>query len=514
MKKIIGLLSSLKTAIFLICLLTLLAIIGTIIPQKLEAIDYIKAFPKLWFYILSLGFDDIYRSELFLGILFLLSASAIICVCFRWKSIQKKLFNKEEINIESIKKLPVSKKIAKINNTKQLESYKTTTLSDGATLAFKSSGKSALLGGLILHIGLVLVFIGGFIGLLFGIEMPIYGKAGEKIPIPSIEVIRIAYKADKLSRQARNIRQFNPQDPRLEEMRNEIEKLHKLYNEGIMKPEFKISFEKLWVEHYTNASGTNEGIKSWNAEIKFMDIASGSLFDTVSETKPQIIKVNEPVGYKNLNFYLANWNKNWKKIKLNIDYIPNIAGWENYNPSSDLFPQTVEVAVSEPFEVKSFPFSLVISHFLPNLKIMPDGTFFSASSELVNPAAIVVAFDKEANCRIGNTWAFSEKNASIFPHESKLPIKATLQNAEFDYECVIQMSYDPGKPLVWLGCFLFCLGMMFTFYVSYKEEWVIIHNDGTAFIALNSNRSPEVLKKDLISFEEKLLTDSGEENND
>ena len=79
---------------------------------------------------------------------------------------------------------------------------------------------------------MVLIFVGGFIGLLFGVEMPIYGKAGEKIPIPSIDIIRTAYKADKLSRQARTIRQFNPQDSRLDGMRKEIEKLHEIYSEG------------------------------------------------------------------------------------------------------------------------------------------------------------------------------------------------------------------------------------------------------------------------------------------
>ena len=169
-----------------------------------------------------------------------------------------------------------------------------------------------------------------------------------------------------------------------------------------------------------------------------------------------------------------------------------------------MFPQNVEVSVSEPFEIKTFPFSLVISHFLPDLKIKSDGSFFSASAELLNPAAIIVAFDKEANCRVGNSWAFSEKNADIFPHEPKLPLKFIIENAEYDYECVIQMAYDPGTPLVWIGCFLLCLGMMFTFYITYREEWIIINTDGSAFIALDSNRSANILVEELNLLEEKL----------
>ena len=510
MKKIIGLLASLKTAIFLICVLTLLAIIGTIIPQKLEAINYITGFPKTWQYILSLGFDDMYRSSLFMGILFLLVFSAVICVYYRSKFVYKKLFNKSEKNKEEIQKLKVSKEISKVDSDYILNNYKILTSSDDTKIAFRSCGKPALLGGLILHVGLVLIFVGGFIGLLFGIEMPIYGKEGEKIPVPSIDVIRTAYKADKMSRQARTIRQFNPQDPRLEEMRKEIEKLHQVYSEGLMKPEFKVSFDKLWVENYVTASGTNNGVKSWNAEVRFMDVASGSLFNVTKESKPEVIRVNYPISYNGVNFYLASWNKNWKKIKLNISYIPNVEGWETFKPSPDLFPQTVEVAVSEPFEVKSFPFSLVVSHFLPDLRIKPDGTFFSASAELENPAAIVVAFDKEANCRVGNTWAFSEKNADIFPHEPKLPLKFVFESAESEYECVVQMTYDPGTPFVWLGCLLFCAGMMMTFYISYREEWIVLKSDGSAFIAIESNRPANMLTEELNKLEDRLTKKNNE----
>ena len=509
MKKIIGLLASLKTAIFLICVLTLLAIIGTIIPQKLEAINYIKAFPKTWQYILALGFDDLYRCSMFMTVLALLLASAVICVCIRSKKIYNKLLDKQEKAKEDILNLKTSKKIGKIN-LEALKNYRLTTLQDGSQIAFSSSGKPALIGGLMLHIGLVLIFVGGFIGLLFGVEMPIYSKAGEKIPIPSLEIIRTAYKADNLSRQARTIRQFNPQDPRLEGLRKEIERLHEIYSEGLMKPEFKVAFDKLWVENYTTASGTNNGVKSWNAEVRFMDVASGSLFNVVKESQPKVIKVNYPISYNGFNFYLASWKKTWKKIILNVSSLPNIEGWENFKPSPDLFPQRVEVAENEPFEVKGFPFSLVVSHFLPDLRINPDGSFFSASAELENPAAIVVAFDKEANCRVGNTWAFSEKNAGIFPHEPKLPLKFILENAEYDYECVIQMTYDPGTPFVWIGCIMLCLGMMFTFYITYLEEWIIINPDGSAFIAIDSNRAANLLSEGLTALENKLTKQESE----
>lgn len=518
MKVIIEFFASLKTAVFFICLLTLLAIIGTVIPQRLEALNYINGFPRTWQPILWLGFDDMYRSPMFIGVLFLLSASAIICVCIRWKSVHKKIFKRlENITLEEIYAFKASKKLEKVNlDDKKLNSYTSSTLNDGTKIAFKRSGTSALIGGLILHIGLVLVFAGGLLGLIFGVEMSINGKEGEKVPVPSLEVIRAAYKADNLSRKARHIRQFSPNNPELEQMRKEIEKLHQIYNDGLMHPEFKVAFDKLWVEHHTNASGTQESIKSWNASLRFIDVASGSLFTETKSTEAKVIKVNEPLSYKEFDFYLANWNKNWSKIQLTIDYIPNVKGWEDYKPEEGVFPQSVQVSISEPFTLKGFPYSLVVSQFFNDFKISKaSNQVFNSSSELNNPACIIVAFDSKASCEVGHTWAFGESNAEkfAFAHATaNLPLKIVFKDASFAYESTMQMSYDPGKPLVWFGCFLFCFGMMLTFYVEYREEWVIIKPGKSVFIALNSNRSSEILKKEIPAFEETLICASKEEN--
>lgn len=506
MKKIFGLLASLKTAIFLIMLLTLLAITGTLIPQRLEAINYIQAFPKGWQFILGMGFDDMYRSALFVGTLALLSISAVLCVFIRWKSISKKLFSRfKNATLSEIQAFEISKKLEKAPSDESLKNFEIGRFEDGPKVAFRSTGKAALLGGLILHAGLVLVFFGGLLGLIFGVEMSIAGKAGEKIPMPTLDVIRSAVKADSMSRQARHIRQFNPHDSRLETMREKIESLHQVYNNGIMHPEFKVAFDKLWMEHYNDENGNPQKVKSWNAELRFIEVASGTLFETAAETEPMKIQVNYPVTYKNYGFYLSSWNKNWKNLKMIVDYVPDVKGWEDYKPADGSFPQTLEVNLNEAFTIKDFQYSIVVNSFLPDLKIT-EGGFFNASQELKNPAAMIVAFDSQANREVGHTWCFSQDKSEIAAHVSNLPLKFTFQGADYEYEAILQVAYDPGKPLVWFGCILFCLGMMLSFYVSYREEWIIFNNDGTATIALNSNRPASLLKKELPDFENRLTT--------
>jgi hypothetical protein len=51
---------------------------------------------------------------------------------------------------------------------------------------------------------------------------------------------------------------------------------------------------------------------------------------------------------------------------------------------------------------------------------------------------------------------------------------------------------------------MLCLGMMFTFYVTYIEEWIIINPDGSAFIAVDSNRAANLLTEELTKLENKL----------
>ena len=507
MKSIKKFFSSLKTAIFLICLLTLLAIVGTFIPQRLEAINYVNAFPKTYHFILGLGFDDMYRCNLFIGTLLLLSISSLTCVIVRWKSFHNKIFNRlDNISIKEIMALKVIKSIERAPEEKILSKYSIVNLSDGRKIAFSSSGKASLLGGLILHIGLVLIFFGGLLGLLFGVEMSISGKAGEKIPVPSIDVIKSAYKADNMSRKARQIRQFSPMNPELELMRAEIEKLHTIYNEGIMHPEFKIAFDKLWMEHYSDKDGVKRGVKSWNVELRFIDIASGSLFNETTQTSAKVIKVNEPVNYKEWNFYLANWNKYWEKIKIRIDYVPNVKGFEFYKPEKNDISYNIEVGITEPFMIKDFPYTLYISEFYPDFRTS-NGINFSASSDLKNPVAKIIAYNQQTNEIIGHEWAFSDKNNAMMQinaNGNNLPFKFVFENAESNYEAILQMAYDPGVPFVWIGCFVFCLGMLLSFYISYREEWVVINADGTAIIALNSNRATKVLEKELPAFEKKL----------
>jgi cytochrome c biogenesis protein ResB len=92
-------------------------------------------------------------------------------------------------------------------------------------------------------------------------------------------------------------------------------------------------------------------------------------------------------------------------------------------------------------------------------------------------------------------------------HVSNLPFIFTFVGAEPEFESGLQMTYDPGKPLVWAGCLLFTLGLIMSFYIAYREEWLLIYPDGRKKIAVYGNRPLEQLLKDLDNLENELCSE-------
>jgi len=91
-----------------------------------------------------------------------------------------------------------------------------------------------------------------------------------------------------------------------------------------------------------------------------------------------------------------------------------------------------------------------------------------------------------------------------------MPFRFTFVGAEAEYESGMQMAHDPGKPVVWLGCILFTLGMIMSFYVTYRECWLLIYPDGSAHIAVTGNRPARAFAEDLAQLDSQLTASDRE----
>lgn len=498
MRSILHLFVSLKTAVVLICFLTVLSMLGTFIPQALEAHEYLERFPGSGHLILALGFDDMYHGMAFQFCLWFLSISTFVCIVTRWKSTSKKLFSRlKNAGEKEIKAFELGKVIQLPAQAPWNEVFpQVKEEENGVKIALRTSGKASLLGGMFIHIGFLAILAGGLLGVFYGVEMAVRGKIGDKVPIPQIEAVRAARDADKLSRKARNIRHFSPNAPSLEEYRAQVEKLQQIYVEGLASPSFKVVVDDLWIEYHLDAAGKSHGVKSWNSAVHFTQneqfISSG------------VAKVNQPLTFEAFSFYQASWNKTYGRISVKVDLLKDKPGWENFVASGAVFPLTVELALDKPASFSWSPIKFVLHDFMPDFRII-EGRFMSVSHELNNPAARIVAYDQKGGVA-GRAWAFPDDRIMSSSHVSNLPFMFTFIGAKPEFETGMQMAYDPGRPLVWAGCFIFTLGLILGFYIAYREDWLVVYPDGKVRIAVSGNRPAEALTDSLVDLENELCS--------
>ncbi|MGM0600075.1 MAG: cytochrome c biogenesis protein ResB [Candidatus Rifleibacteriota bacterium] len=497
MRTILRILASLKSAVLIICALTILSMLGTFIPQSMEARQYMQMYPKAGHLILYLGFDDIYHSFIFQFCLWFLSISTLVCIVTRLKATRGRLVNRlKNAKVKELEAYTVVE-VVELEDSNRVEEVfsKKRTLPDNRVLAFRRSGSLSLLGGLFIHIGFLAILGGGLLGLAFGVEMAVRGREGDKVPVPSLEVVRAAQKADRLSREARNMRYFSPEAPSLNVERQKIKKLHEQYSQGLASPSFKVVFNRLWVDRHKNEGGKAAGIKSWNSAVSFSKkgevLASG------------VARVNQPVTFEKYTFYQANWNKIYNKVVLKVELLKDKEHWREFVTPGATFPVMIELELEKPVQFSWSPLKFVLHDFMPDFRII-DKRFVSVSNQLNNPAARLVAYGEKEET-VGRAWAFPAENVFSASHVSNLPFLFTFVGAQPEYESGLQMTYDPGKPIVWAGCILFTLGLIMTFYITYREEWIILYNDGTARLIVTGNRPPEALSEHLTRLKDEIL---------
>jgi|GEM_PF-893236 len=479
---------SLRTAVFLIGVISILSLLGTLIPQGREISEYLIEFPKTGNWILALGIDDLYHGTLFTACLCILAVSALICMITRLKLTRRRLFESlERATIAQIQSYPIREKIP-ADQVKSVEYFDSPPkeFDNGARLYLKMTGKISLIGGILIHAGFLAILAGGLWGAWQGVETVIQGTQGEKISIPPIDAVRAAVKSDRLARIARGMQTIDSSNPKLREIASDVEELRLQYRKGIIDPLFKICFDDLWVDYHVSiASGESPAVKSWNTRV--------SIEEKGQKTASAAISVNEPFSYGPYRFFQADWSKKFKKVEFSVTKYA-----ANKSPAGDV--KSLTLSVGTPFKPDWSPHTFLLMDFLPDFKIIGN-EFVSVSDELRNPAGRIIAYNDQGKT-VGKIWAFSEHLSELAGHVSDLPYSFVVQNAEPTFESGIQVSYDPGSNLVWIGCIVMTLGLLLCFYVYHREEWLAIKPDGTAILAVSGNRPSSMLRSDL----EKIAT--------
>jgi len=198
---------SLKLTIFLLISLALTSIIGTVVPQGQLNPQYVAQLSplKLQFYT-TLGFFDMYHSWWFITLLYMMSLNLICCSIKRlphvFKFVTEPVLTLDEATRKSyILKMETSYSTPADIVKKRVEEFLASEISkpvltdqDGEQQLFAQKNPWSRLGVYVVHLSILVIFIGGIIGSLFGFNgyvnivegtsvTSIDGRDGKKIPL-------------------------------------------------------------------------------------------------------------------------------------------------------------------------------------------------------------------------------------------------------------------------------------------------------------------------------------------
>jgi cytochrome c biogenesis protein len=419
-KRIYDFFSSVKLAIILLLTLAVTSIIGTIIEQQQDPDKYLREYGETTYKIFKfLGFTDVYHSWWYILLLTLLAINLIVCSIKRLPKIWK-------IAKEPKKTLPEGhektlKVVHRITLVGSIEDVKDAVLSTFKKLRYKSEVSKeereelhifadkyvfARFGVYIVHFGVLIVLIGGLITAIFGYRgyMSLAGGTGS------------------------NLVSF-------------------FSGPKIIELPFYIKCNRFTIDFYPSHMP-----KAYISDL--------SVIENGKEVYRKKIKVNDPLKYKGVYFYQANYGRG--EAILQIRKGNRI--------------ETVGLAFGQPIKFGKDTYLRINSI---DGKTMTIGIEFIQNKKVEEGIIKPVVFYKIP----GTDFAFSV-----------VDIKPVFYTG-------LQVTKDPGTWIVWVGSTILILGLIVAFFIPHRRAWARIKEgkEGKVTLVIGgmTNKGTEGLAKEL-----------------
>ena len=439
--------SSVKLTFFLLIILAIASILGTVIPQRGQgAMEFARNLsPEMFRFMSSLNLFDMYHSLWFRLILLCLTLNLIVCSIDRFPTAWKRfLVLPRPDRDKPFENLPSQQVFSVQGDSKQnadtveqflRRRYKQINRKNGEDTEFfyVAKGRYSHFGVYLVHLSVLIILIGGLVGSFFGFEGYVNIAEGEQINTITLR------------------KSMSP-----------------------LTLGFEVRCDKFTVDFYESGAP-----KEYRSDLSF--IVNGK------EVEKRSALVNHPVQFRGMTFYQANYGSvPGKKVKLKI-----------LRQTSQPENTTIEIEKgnSKPLPGNEGQFRVV------DLK----GDFMR-----IGPAALIAIQPNEGKeIRFwvfkdhetikerfpGLLHRFPKLNPSSFK-----PYTFFLDEFKTRYYTGLQVNKDPGVSIVWAGFFLIVAGFIVTFFVSHRSIWVrVLSNNGETGISVagTSNKNPVGLQREL-----------------
>lgn len=171
--------ASVKLAIFTLCALAISSIAGTIVPQGEPQLFYVQRYgEKTAAFMHILDIDTMYASWWFIALLLLLCANLIICSIDRFPAVWRIIANdNRNISLAKLEGMSFHHQWSISANQSETVDFSTLLRSCGwrtvnrttdGNIAFSQKGKWSRVGVYVVHLSILVIFLGAFIGSLYG----------------------------------------------------------------------------------------------------------------------------------------------------------------------------------------------------------------------------------------------------------------------------------------------------------------------------------------------------------
>ena len=424
-KDLVPLLADLRLAIGLLLAIAIFSISGTVIEQGQSLSFYQENYPEnpalfgflTWKFVLITGLDHVYRTWWFLAILILFGASLTACTftrqitALRWFSRTWNFYSKPR----QFGKMALSTELegCSIEVLKaQLEGrrYKVFEKSDEhGDMLYAHKGLSGRIGPIVVHASMLLILAGAILGSMTGFfaqEM-----------VPSGQTFRI-----------QNIFDAGP------------------WSASQIPKDWSVRVNRFWIDY------SPEGrVDQFYSDLSVLD-------DDGKEVKNKTIWVNQPLKYKNVTLYQADWAIGNVKVRL------------NNSPTFDL-----PMAKLEKTEGR------IWGTWVPTKPDMSEGVSLVAQ----DLQGTLLIYDMQ-----GQLVSTVREGGSAEVNGITLYVDDLVGSTG------LQIKADPGIPVVYLGFGLLMVGVVMS-YISHSQVWALSAAD-TLYVAGRTNRAQ-------VSFERELL---------
>ena len=437
-KELVPLLADLKLAIGLLLAIAIFSISGTVIEQGQGLAFYQENYPEspalfgflTWKFILIAGLNHVYSTWWFLAILILFGASLTACTftrqitALRWFSRTWNFYSKPrqfgkmalstelEIGLESgfINELK-----AKLGDRRYRVFEKTDEEDSTQTMMYAHKGIVGRIGPIVVHASMLLILVGAIAGSLTGFfaqEM-----------VPSGETFRI-----------QNIFEAGP------------------WSASQVPKDWSVKVNRFWIDY------SPEGrVDQFYSDLSVLN-------NSGEEVKRKTIWVNQPLRYKNVTLYQADWSVAAIKVRLN---------------NSPIFDLPMAALESES--------GRLWGTWVPTKPDMSEGVS-------------LVAQDLQGTLLVYDMTG--KLISTVREGGSTQANGVTLFVDEITGSTGLQIKADPGIPIVYLGFGLLMVGVMMS-YISHSQVWALQTAD-RLYIGGRTNRAQVSFERELLSILDEL----------